>query len=600
MSYLLFVVALAMNPVGYNVYELPKLWVLGVLVFVGCLGLWARGEIRLPRGKWVWALLIGWMLSLVVSTVFSEAPWISLIGDGQRYQGLISHFLYISIFLLSLSYFTYEDDREKLYSVTLWGTMIVCGYAILQSLGIDLYLAESLMDFKGRVFSTFGHPNLLGQFLLFPFWIAVYEWKKKRSLKSALVVGAITWVLFLTGNRASWIGVGLGGLFYLTRNISLKKQLGMWSGGVGLFSFLIFLTRPSLSSFWHRWEVWKATLGVLPEAGVIGFGLERFTQAFEGVIPVEMYEYEYVYVVVDRAHQFFLDLFVTQGLFGVVVVAGVMVGLARVVYRGWGTMNNEQWMIVLSMLSLITSLQFGFLGVSHSVEIAVLLGLFIVLFFEKIKINHTFKNSYALIVGVVFVVLLYSTRVMVADSVFSFGRLSFDSGDIYKALAQMELSTVIHPHQEYLYTQLGGVLYVLRLTGGDELMGGAALESFDKAAKYKGEDFRYFFEKARVYLAMGQEDIAEEYFNLAQQESGNKVVLYEEWARVRFDKGDVSGSQQLLEKYFFILPRIHRRVGELDTLSSQEKTRLRLLLKNTDYFKMRILWNKAQKNRPKK
>lgn len=598
MSYLLLVVSLAMNPVGYNAFQLPKLWALAFLVFLACIGLWARGEVKLPTSKWVWGLLGGWTLSVVASTVFSDAPWMSLMGDGQRFQGLLAHLLYIAVFLLSFSYFSHQEERDKLYRVTLWGTMIVCGYAILQSLGLDLYLAETVVDFKGRVFSTFGHPNLLGQFLIFLFWLAVYQWWKKKNVKHALMIGVIAWVLILTGNRASWVGVGVGVLLYTTRHFSWKKQLAVWGGGAGVFALLITLTRPALRSFWHRWEVWKATIEILPGAGFFGYGLERFTQAFEGVIPPQMYEYEYVYVVVDRAHQFWLDLWVTQGVFGVLVMAGVVLGITRVAFRRWGTMNDEQWIVLASFFGLITSLQFGFIGVEHGVLLSILLGFLNILFFEK-TITVSIGVKRVVILSILpFFILTQVTRMIIGDSVYAFGQLSFQQGDVQGALSKINTATVLNPHQEYLHTQLGGVLYVLGLGVEDEVLNEAAHEAFDIAAEYKGEDFRYYFEKARVYSSQDLDDAAEEYFSLAQQAAENKVVLYEDWARARFDEGDLSGTEQLLKKYFSLLPSVHWRVGELDQLSAQEKDRLRLLLKNTDYFVMRAVWNQVQKNRP--
>ena len=658
MAYLLGLCALVFNPLGYNVYELPKLWLVSLLVAIVALSsavdAWKNDRFHLPLGGVVGMLLSAWIVSLVLSTVFAEAPWQSLFGDGNRLGGLLAQLVYVLVFLLALVGLASQTARRKFFRVSLLLSIPVAVYALLQAQGVDIYFPSSVQDFLGRVFATMGHPTALGQYLLFPLWISLVGWfqDEKRSRWWLVLAGVFFVCLVLTGNRASLLGVvgmvGLVGLgrFHLTpashaprlswragvwgpelraggpdnsparlgAGCPLLEREGYWGGTgglrgivlvgllglVGVVAGSVWWVNPSLRSLLHRWEVWKASLTLLGPAGLFGYGLDGFTQAFEGVIPARMYEYEYLYIVVDKAHNVFLDLWVTQGLVGVVLLISVF---SVLVYHLWKkplrSWSSELWMSVLTLGSLFISLQFGFLSVVHWVMVMMLLAVILheleLVQMKVVPVRNLETLGVCALVMLGVVLNYHFSRVLWADSVFAGGRLALEQGRVVEAVSLEEQALTINPYQAYITIALAE----LGLGLGEELGNPAFFQSseelFESAAGFQGKGFRYYYEMGLLRSSEGRGDEAEIFFQQASKVAPNKPVLYESWAEGRFERGNFGGARELLGVYFQLLPEVTRRIGGVKHLSEEDRERLRLLLKNSAYYEMRALWLQLEK-----
>ena len=85
----------------------------------------------------------------------------------------------------------------------------VAAYAVLQSLGVDPL--PSVGSAGNRVFSTYGNPDMLGTYLVFPFVLALgLGLSTSRGWPSLRRVGVygllIGWALAATTTRGAWIG----------------------------------------------------------------------------------------------------------------------------------------------------------------------------------------------------------------------------------------------------------------------------------------------------------------------------------------------------------------------------------------------------------
>src|SRR3989338_3000449 len=166
--------AFIFNPWGSNLFELPKLQlatlILSITVICIVIKFLKNENLNLRYNKFVLLLFLAWLLSLTLSTVFSIAPQLSFWGSYDRVQGLYSHLVYLSFFVLFVQYFT-TTERQKIFLKTLTTIgIIIAIHALLQQVGILTLSDEAMEEFLGRSFSTFGHPNFHGQFLKFPIW----------------------------------------------------------------------------------------------------------------------------------------------------------------------------------------------------------------------------------------------------------------------------------------------------------------------------------------------------------------------------------------------------------------------------------------------
>ena len=108
-----------------------------------------------------------------MTSVTSIHPLTALFGKYRRFEGFISFLNYGVIFFLVLQLADNMRRTRALAKTLFWSGTLVSLYGVMQFLAIDPIKWGDLPFEAQRAFSTYGNPDLLGGFLVFPLAISL-------------------------------------------------------------------------------------------------------------------------------------------------------------------------------------------------------------------------------------------------------------------------------------------------------------------------------------------------------------------------------------------------------------------------------------------
>lgn len=339
----------------YDIYDLSKVTALrfitvAMILMITYLVL-AKRQIEFPKTKLAIPVIF-LLLAIILSTVFSVNPMLSILGGIKRHEGLPTFFSYLFLFLTGATVFSYRDwsKFEILIAVT---TLILSAHGIFQRFGIDF------IDFGGsqyditRAFATTGNPVFLGQYLAFsaPFLVArtlIFQGSTGRRvfLAAASVLGLVC-ALF-TYSRASWAGIFLALLVLsvvaISRIVKAWKILAVLIAIAVIFGTLVETNKQesglasqsivqrakSMMDFSNstRASMWRSTLPIIAQKPLLGHGLETFKGVFPKYRELNLIKLEGEFSMPDRPHNEPLYLIYGFGLFGFTAFLWLLIAFA--------------------------------------------------------------------------------------------------------------------------------------------------------------------------------------------------------------------------------------------------------------------------------
>jgi O-antigen ligase/Tfp pilus assembly protein PilF len=388
-------VPLAFNPWGGNAFELPKTLLLRAIVLL--LGLVTlirfieEGRGSTPRSaRWLLWLAVALCLAQAAATIFSLNPRASLWGSYERQQGWLTLGSYAALFLFTAANLRTRAQAQRLWSALVWGSAPIVVYGLLQAIGIDPF--EWRTDAASPVLSTIGRANFLGSYLALVIPLTAGRLlSTRRRWPVVLLLLAQLMCLALTQARGAWIGVGVGMLIFavvwalITRN---KRLMAIALIAIGLASSFAILLNVSggpldalaqipgldrLAALSHtdegsaaaRLTIWQATLPLAADRPALGYGPETMRVTFARVFPPQLVYYQGRHVTVDRAHNLWLDLWMSTGLAGLIAFIALLAGFGWLAWRGlrgatdrW---DKARWAALIGAAAAhVIDLQFGF------------------------------------------------------------------------------------------------------------------------------------------------------------------------------------------------------------------------------------------------
>jgi putative inorganic carbon (hco3(-)) transporter len=390
-AFLLFFTPLVfVNNTG-ELYEFPKtLFVCGVgglIVFVFALDVLLRGRRVASPGFPV----LFFMFSAVVSTVFSQHFYTSFWGYYTRFNdSLLILFIFSGLYVVARSVLSLGRMAE-IVKLVLMGAVLISVYGIFQ-------------HFTGvtRVYSTFGQPNWLAQYLGMLLPLALLLFFSDRKLlgiwyPACLLMGLCLWFTYsISGFVGAIVGCGLflGSAFLAetassSSGTSAKKTVRTKTLLLVAPAILFIILFPGIfrerlhdvlydirtvgvsqvhaassivvkNSDGHalsdsgaiRAGLWKGTWKLIlssKKVFLLGAGLETFPYAFQRFRPASLNytsEWEYVF---NKPHNYFLELWAEQGL----------LGLLTFVYWGIDLLRKSPGYLIPSMAAFFVSSFFG-------------------------------------------------------------------------------------------------------------------------------------------------------------------------------------------------------------------------------------------------
>lgn len=296
------------------------------------------------------------LITLIFPTLLAVDSQLSYFGLYSRFQGLETYFYYILFFILvyvNLLLFqsNYQGLKKKIKHIV-WAVFasssLVSLYAIFQYFGYDYFIWAEPALLTKRAFSSLGQPNYLASFLLLAIPLSVYLiFDAKKFLQKFFIFLLLFFqisALFFSGSRGGFLGfVFICFVFVLFFAIPVSRFLKIRQTFCSvpkkfIFIFLlvfimIFLGIFNFSGMSDRFaemkdiksgssalrlEYWKYGLEAVKKSPLFGYGLDAQRNALAPHYKKEWAIHSSVNTVPHRAHNLFLDILLTTGLFGLI------------------------------------------------------------------------------------------------------------------------------------------------------------------------------------------------------------------------------------------------------------------------------------------
>jgi hypothetical protein len=352
---LVFFVPLIFSNLTFEAFEFPKMslvYLLGGFLIALFWASYIFAPTRLKRPPWVVSLFV---LSYVVSSLFSHA---SVWGYYGRFNdGLASILVFFGLYFVALNTFS-KRELVDLLKFGILSFFLVSVYGICQSFsGID------------RVYSSLGQPNWLAQYLSLFLPLVLYLYLFKKPAWLAWLGGASFflgfWCLWLTFSLSGMLGFAISSVIFLAlfarkfNGTHFLKLAGLLACSllVVIFNLDLFGSKVHdtlldssellgegkavrTSEDLHRVSdpgairlgVWKGATSLIlssPKVFFLGTGPETFPYVFQKYRPASLnYSSEWDYVV-NKPHNYFLEVFAETGLFSLVFYLGILAHLFR-------------------------------------------------------------------------------------------------------------------------------------------------------------------------------------------------------------------------------------------------------------------------------
>lgn len=415
-------------------YEIPKILLFRIILSIFVLG-WLieiiiRREITFPDlPKKILLILIALVAVNIISLFLSIDIERSFWGSYYRHQGVFSFLHYGALFLFVLSVFRKKD----------WAFFeIVLGVLAMLLFGISLweFFIQKPAFFYGRPIATIGNPDSLGQLLAFinPLLLTTLLLRKTKILFVFFFACSIL-TLFLSGSRASLLGIIVGLSFYLLMAArKWHKRFWLWLWGI-LVSFLLlsiivlnifsavpwiqenavtrrltFLQYDSIQPIKTRFDIWIGTLSLIRDNFFFGVGQDTFDKAFPPYAPLALRQYPEQYA--DRAHNLLLDIFASFGFLGFLVYSfSFLYILLTGLYFIREEKNKRDVLRIIGLLTsfvaLILATQFSFFVTLHHIYFWTMLAIFFSLIAKKkkvfrIQLSPFFQYSAVFLITIIF------------------------------------------------------------------------------------------------------------------------------------------------------------------------------------------------------
>lgn len=482
-----FIVGLAIDKgVFFNIFVI-------ILALLSVAKIVVEGRIVVYSASRRWLVLLPLLSALLVSTFLSLDQHSSFYGFYWRQQGLVA-WLYMALFVLTLlPNLSSREKAEKIINSILLGSLAVSLIGLMQWLKFDFLNLQSFGE--SRPGSTLGQPVFLGNFLVLTILLAVYKmvavprfWPR---FGYALIFSVQALCLVATYTRGAWIGFVVGGIllavylsvscsamftrkktaylallvFLLLTSILVRFSVSATGdgSGAGIVARVKSSFNPSSGSAYLRMQYWEGAIKMIADRPVFGYGLEGQRLLFLDYYAPSWGAHEKVSSLSDRAHNEFLDLGVTTGLFGLLSYL-MICGLVGLIYwRNLRDPNRSRENLFLAVIASSLAGYWASIFFSFSItETNMLFWLYFALLliaaghFEKKEVPLEFVKKNKHLTYYVFVTIVVIASIQVVENVYKIeadyyavkAKFASSRGDQVLALNSYIKATSLNPNEE--------------------------------------------------------------------------------------------------------------------------------------------------------
>jgi putative inorganic carbon (HCO3(-)) transporter len=283
----------------------------------------------------------------IVSLIFAADTGLAWFGSPLRLFGSLLSLQLFVVFLWLVENYDFVKKRIGwLINTVVFSGLIVSGYSLVQAFGFDQLKWQVYEGILIRTSSTLGQPNFLASFLLGSLamtGLGLYETRKTAfRVFYALSLGAELSALVYTLSRGAWLGL-LAALTALSLVFAYKKKRKLfWLASsalailfaawlvIGLGGFVdsrayagqgelekrivsvLDFREASIRKYYYQ-----AAIDLIAKQPFSGYGRDSLAARFAPYYAPGWSVYEVINQSTDRAHNFWLDLWLQVGLVGV-------------------------------------------------------------------------------------------------------------------------------------------------------------------------------------------------------------------------------------------------------------------------------------------
>ncbi len=354
LSIILFIVPISIIPSQWGEYNLVKI----IILLICGLVLLVTTLIRIDKLKFdktdIPILIFGALA--ILSAIFSKDINKSLLGETNRYEGLLTIITYILIYYNSKYYF---KNYKKFITILSVIYILISIFAIIQ-----LYVGNNIKlppIFSKGACGTFGNTNFMGSFvsLILPAFIlgSVFRNQKIYYIGS---IASFSAMLACTA-RSSFVAFLVSIILIITYLI-IKRNKKYWKRfSILILSFILCFTIINLTDKNKRVNnkisrtgadieqavstglsdkmasgrigIWKITIKLIGKTPILGCGVDALSSGLEQELPEENTNFiikSHVYI--DKAHNEYLQIAATMGIpaliaylifIGIILIKGI-------------------------------------------------------------------------------------------------------------------------------------------------------------------------------------------------------------------------------------------------------------------------------------
>lgn len=331
--FLLFVLPLVVIPFSFSPFEIPK-------VFLAEIGVWL----------------------LIFLAIFKDGFFIKRFNQEQL-------FLALSLILISLFHLIFYTNTNFFGNIfRLQGVFLLWNLLLFSLISAQIYLdripgklvlgviiALLISSFligpngTGRAIATLGEPNSLAAVAIFLWPFAFFG--SKKPIQSAALLGSLVLVL-LSGSRSGLVAFFIQIIFFmLAKNPKLSLKISL---NITILLIVLSLSLPFIEGggwFENRAEIWQTAFFAGSQNFILGGGFGN-TENLLKEASLKLNN-NIQYQIVDSSHNFFLDFWVQSGIAGVVLIC-LMVYLS---FRKFVQHQKKQELVL--MLGILTVMMFN-------------------------------------------------------------------------------------------------------------------------------------------------------------------------------------------------------------------------------------------------
>ena len=322
-------VSLYVNPSIYDPFNSPKLWAIMLLSswLLGYLFLTLKNSKNLytKDQKRLILIVIGFLISMLVSAVFTEVPYTAYLGTGQRRTGFI-FYLCMAIFMITSALFFTLESINKVFRAAMGLSVVFIFYGLIQHIGSDFIKWENPYN---SIILTLGNPNfssaLMAMLLTLSFTLIIVSSKYLKVIY--LIISVLLLLLIIFTNSRQGLISGLIGIsiMIVVMTFTHNRRLGYFVSGLlsisQIFVLLGMLQIGPLGKYVYKVSVstrgyyWRSGIEMFQAEPFTGVGLDSYGDYFKQYRETRMtlnYGFD---LSTDNAHNVPIQIFSTSGLF---------------------------------------------------------------------------------------------------------------------------------------------------------------------------------------------------------------------------------------------------------------------------------------------